>query len=106
METVYKTAEASGLFEKNDIKVRINSYKHYLLGEGKKDFIHVFGHIMEGRTVAQKAALSRSIVEKLLELLPEVAILSMNISEFNLATYCNRALLHPDNPNKNRHFHF
>ena len=43
MRAVYETAEASGLFAENDIKVRLNPYRYYKLGETKKDFIHIFG---------------------------------------------------------------
>ncbi len=104
METVYDEAEATGLFAKGDIKVRINPYTHYKLGETKKDFIHIFGNIMEGRTVEQKANLSRRIVERLAKLFPEISILSINIREFEKATYCNLSLIDPQNTTNDRHF--
>ena len=45
MQAVYETAEATGLFAKNDIKVRLNPYKYYKLGNSKKDFIsHIWQH--------------------------------------------------------------
>src|SRR5436190_23499549 len=93
MKAVYETAESTGLFAENDIKVRINPYKYYKLGQNKKDFIHVFGNIMEGRTTAQKADLSKKIIEQLNTMFPEISILSMNIREFELATYCNKSLI-------------
>ena len=104
MQAVYEVAEATGLFARNDIKVRLNPYKHYKLGETKKDFIHLFGHIMEGRSTAQKADLSRKIIERLNELFPAISILSMNIIDFELATYCNKSLINPLNETKDRHF--
>lgn len=104
MQAVYEVAEATGLFIKNDIKVRIHPYIHYKLGEGKTDFIHLFGYIMEGRSAEQKANLSRSIMEKLTQMFPAISILSMNIAEFEKATYCNKALLHPLNTSGDRHF--
>ena len=58
MQAVYDVAEATELFAKDDIKVRINPYKYYKLGATKNDFIHIFGNIMEGRTKEQKANLS------------------------------------------------
>lgn len=54
MLAVYTTAEATGLFAENDIKVRLQPFQHFKLGEGKKDFIHIFGNIMEGRSAEQK----------------------------------------------------
>lgn len=93
VEQVYTAAEASGLFAKGDIKVRINSYEHYLVGGTDADFIHVFGNIMEGRTEAQKNELSRSIVSKLKSMFPDVPILSMNIRDFEKAGYCNKTMV-------------
>jgi 5-carboxymethyl-2-hydroxymuconate isomerase len=104
MSVVYETAEATGLFAEGDIKVRIRPFQHYKLGEGKKDFIHVFGNIMQGRTTEQKANLSRVIIERLNAMFPDIAILSMNVRDFEEATYCNKALIDPHNKNADRHF--
>lgn len=104
MNAVYAAADDTGLFAKNDIKVRLQPYHHYVLGEGKNSFMHIFGHIMQGRSVEQKAALSRKILEAMNGLFPDVSILSMNVGEFEAATYCNKSLLHPDNQKNDRHF--
>jgi 5-carboxymethyl-2-hydroxymuconate isomerase len=104
MKLVYDAAELSNLFVENDIKVRLNPYKHFKLGETKKDFIHVFGYIMEGRSTTQKADLSKIIIEGLNEMFPEISILSMNIMDFELATYCNKSLINPLNEKKDRYF--
>lgn len=104
MQAVYDAAEASGLFAENDIKVRLRPYQYFKLGENKKDFIHIFGNIMEGRSTEQKAALSRSIIERLNEMFPKLSILSINIREFEQATYSNKALIHPLNKANDRHF--
>lgn len=104
MQAVFEVAESTKLFAKNDIKVRINSYKHFKLGANKKNFIHIFGYIMEGRTTEQKADLSKKIISRLIEMFPGISILSINISEFEKATYCNKALIHPLNTCNDRHF--
>jgi 5-carboxymethyl-2-hydroxymuconate isomerase len=104
MQAVYDVAEATGLFAANDIKVRLRPYRYFKLGEGKKDFIHIFGNIMEGRSTEQKANLSRRIIERLNEMFPDISILSMNIGEFEKATYSNKALIHPMNTANDRHF--
>ena len=92
-EQVHTVAVSSGLFELGDIKVRVNPYDHYLVGGKRESFIHVFASVMQGRTVEQRAALSRSVVEKLTEMFPEVPNIAMNVSEFEKATYCNRTML-------------
>lgn len=104
MDAIYETADATGLFAPNDIKVRLQPYQYFRLGNGKKNFLHVFGYIMEGRTTEQKADLSKRISIKLTELLPEISFLSVNISEFEMATYSNKALINPQNTDRNRHF--
>jgi 5-carboxymethyl-2-hydroxymuconate isomerase len=60
---------------------------------GDSDFIHVFGNIMEGRTKAQKVDLSRKIVSKLNQLFPETPIISINIRDFEKASYINKTML-------------
>src|SRR5690349_5840183 len=104
MQAVYEVAEASGLFAANDIKVRLRPYQYFKLGEGKQDFLHVFGNIMEGRSTDQKADLSRRVIERLNEMFTGISILSMNIREFEKATYSNKALIHPLNTTNDRHF--
>ena len=104
MEAVYGVAEATGLFAVDDIKVRLRPYKYFKLGMDKKDFIHIFGNIMEGRSTEQKANLSKKIAERLNEMFPDISILSINIREFEKATYSNKALIHPLNTTSDRHF--
>lgn len=104
MDAIYEVVHATGLFAPNDIKVRIQPYKYYRLGNGKKNFLHVFGYIMQGRSTKQKADLSKQICTRLSELLPDISFLSVNISDFEAATYSNKALINPENIDKNRHF--
>ncbi|SMO93286.1 5-carboxymethyl-2-hydroxymuconate isomerase [Chryseobacterium rhizoplanae] len=104
MDALYEVADATGLFAPNDIKVRLQPYQYYRLGTGKKNFLHVFGYIMEGRTTEQKAQLSRQISTRLSELLTDISFLSVNINDFEASTYSNKALINPENIDKDRHF--
>jgi 5-carboxymethyl-2-hydroxymuconate isomerase len=104
MQAVYDVAEATGLFAVNDIKVRLRPYQYFKLGTGKGNFIHIFAYIIEGRSTEQKEKLSRRIIERLNEMFPAISILSINISEFEKATYSNKALIHPLNLTSDRHF--
>lgn len=90
ISTVHDTAEASGLFAQGNIKVRIKSYTSFTCGGTQNDFIHVFAHIMGGRTTEQKKQLSDSIVKALKSLFPNVPVISMNVYDFDPATYSNR----------------
>jgi len=93
MQKVYDAAESSGLFDKGDIKVRINPFKYYNIGNTKSDFVHVFGNIMEGRTAIQKSNLSKCIITELKLLFPDVPIISMNIRDFDKVSYCNKKMV-------------
>lgn len=93
MQKVYDTAASTGLFAPGDIKVRINPFQYYNIGNTKDDFIHVFANIMQGRNTEQKANLSKQIVTELKAMFPEVPIISINIRDFEKATYCNKAMV-------------
>ncbi|MCH7785739.1 MAG: 5-carboxymethyl-2-hydroxymuconate Delta-isomerase [Bacteroidetes bacterium] len=93
IQKVYDTAESTDLFDKGDIKVRINPFKYYNIGNTKDDFIHIFANIMEGRTDSQKSNLSKRIVTELKLMFPDVPIISINIRDFEKTTYCNKSMV-------------
>lgn len=93
IQKVYDTAESTELFDKGDIKVRINPFEYYNIGNTKDDFIHIFANIMEGRTTLQKKNLSDKIITELKLLFPNVPIISINIRDFEKATYCNKSMV-------------
>ena len=93
IQKVYDTAESTELFDKGDIKVRINPFEFYTIGNTKDDFIHIFANIMEGRSVSEKRNLSEKIISELKLMFPEVPIISINIRDFEKATYCNRSMV-------------
>jgi 5-carboxymethyl-2-hydroxymuconate isomerase len=71
----------------------VRGFEHFTVANTDRDFIHVFGNIMGGRTIEQRADLSRRIIAKLTSMYPEVPVISMNVFEFEKATYCNRGML-------------
>lgn len=93
MQQVYDEAEATGLFTPNDVKVRLSPFEHYNIGNSKDDFIHVFANIMEGRTDEQKHDLSKRIVTRLKESFPDVPVISINVRDFEKASYVNRSMV-------------
>ena len=48
---------------------------------------------MEGRSIEQKANLSKKIVQELALMFPTVPNIGTNIIDFEKATYCNRNML-------------
>lgn len=93
MQKVYDAAVSTGLFAPDDIKVRINPFQYYTVGNSKDNFIHVFANIMEGRNTEQKTKLSKRIVTELKAMFPEVPIISINVRDFEKATYCNKSMV-------------
>ena len=65
IQKVYDTAESTQLFDKGDIKVRINPFEYYTTGTTSDDFIYIFGNIIEGRSTSQKKKLSDKIIVQL-----------------------------------------
>lgn len=90
IEQVHLAAKSTELFNENDIKVRVTSFTKYTTGNKVEDFIHVFSHIMEGRSDEQKLNLSKSIVKGLLSLFPAVPNIGSNVIEFENSNYFNR----------------
>ena len=90
------SAISTKLFHKNDIKVRLNVFNKYSTGDKKEDFIHVFANIMEGRTIRQKANLSKTIVKDLAFMFPLVPHIGTNVIEFEKASYFNKNMLDPN----------
>jgi 5-carboxymethyl-2-hydroxymuconate isomerase len=93
MQNVFDSALSTGLFVASEIKVRINPFTYYNNGNSLNDFIHVFGYIMEGRDVHQKSELSKTIVTNLNNILPEVPVISINIKDFEKASYFNKTMI-------------
>lgn len=48
---------------------------------------------MQGRSVEQRATLSKAIVSELTAMFPGIPRIAANIAEFEQATYFNRAML-------------
>lgn len=90
---LHHAVNATGLFEERDIKVRVNPFRVYAVGGGKEDFIHVFSYIMQGRTIEQRADLSRMVVSELAAMFPAIRRIAANVAEFEKATYINRDML-------------
>ena len=93
IQQVHIVADSTQLFNEGDINVRVNIYKQYSVGNKKEDFIRVFANIMEGRSVEQKAGLSKKVVQRLATMFPNVPNIAMSVREFEKATYCNRNML-------------
>ena len=96
VKQVHLSATSTKLFHNSDIKVRVNTFEKYSTGDKKEDFIHVFANIMEGRSIEQKAHLSKTIVRDLASMFPLVPNIGTNVIEFERASYFNKNMLNPN----------
>ncbi len=66
-EVVHQTMIASGLFNANDVKTRIQSASDFRVGVKGAfgNFVHVSVYLLEGRTQEQKQALTHAIFDAL-----------------------------------------
>ncbi|OZG75016.1 5-carboxymethyl-2-hydroxymuconate isomerase [Hahella sp. CCB-MM4] len=93
LQQIHSVVNGTGLFDEGDIKIRVNPYAKFSVGNRRESFIHVFSHILEGRSTEQKSDLSKALVDKLVSMFPEIPNIAVNVYEFEKATYCNRAML-------------
>jgi len=88
---VHQAMIASGLFAvPADIKTRAYAAQDFLVGElGQQQgsFVHVTISLLEGRTIAQKQALTDLVRNALQQLLPTVEQLSVDIRDMTKDTY-------------------
>ena len=96
IKQVHISAVSTRLFNENDVKVRVNFFKKYSTGDKMEDFIHVFANIMQGRSIEQKANLSKTIVKDLSLMFPLVPNIGTNVIEFERTTYFNKNMLDPN----------
>jgi 5-carboxymethyl-2-hydroxymuconate isomerase len=87
---VHDAAESSGLFDKGDVKSRIVTSDHYVVGGKKDSYVHVVTQLLSGRTIEQRKQLSDAIAKVLCELLPDVEMLSVEVREIEKQVYSNR----------------
>ena len=92
-EAVHQAALSTELFGEAHIQVRVKASIGYLVGGRQEDFISVFASILEGRTVEQKSALSKAVVSRLCELLPQVPHVHTNVTDLQKGTGCDQSKL-------------
>jgi len=90
---VHMAANSTGLFGEKNIQVRVNVVEHYRIGNIEEDSIHVFASILEGRTIEQKLDLSKTVIEKLAELFPQVSNIGIDIKNLEKGTGFNKSRL-------------
>lgn len=81
---------ASGLFAATgDIKVRLHGTPHVYIGDkgtaGR--FIHGIIYLLEGRSLAQRAALTKAVADAFKKLVPDADSITLDARELTRDTY-------------------
>jgi len=91
--TLWEGAAATGHFKDTSaIKVRCLPCAHWHIGTQPQSFVHVTVRILEGRSPETRADLSAQILALLETALPDVGTISVDIREFEKASYVKRTL--------------
>ncbi|MFO2463508.1 5-carboxymethyl-2-hydroxymuconate Delta-isomerase [Pseudomonas sp. 15FMM2] len=91
LAAVHDTLDGFGLFKPGDIKVRLQGFEHYRCGATQDDFIHVALYLFAGRSAEQQRSLASATVAALVQLLPEVEAVSMDVRQMPRETFVNRS---------------
>ncbi|MCD7041090.1 MULTISPECIES: 5-carboxymethyl-2-hydroxymuconate Delta-isomerase [Pseudomonas fluorescens group] len=91
LTTVHDALDSFGLFKPGDIKVRLNGFTHYRCGTTQDDFVHVALYLFAGRSAEQQRSLASATLGALIEVLPQVEALSMDVREMPRETFVNRS---------------
>ena len=87
MTVVYEGAKNSAHFPPEVIKVRTQVRSDYQLKTGQRDFLHIAGHILSGRTDEQKTEISQAIMAQLKTLPLESVFVSVEIVDIHRESF-------------------
>jgi 5-carboxymethyl-2-hydroxymuconate isomerase len=90
LRLVEEATAATGLFQPGEVKLRLSLYEHFNVGGTQEDFVHLIFYILAGRTDKQKRLLSRQIVCSLVERLPSVNALSLDVRDIDREVFSNK----------------
>ncbi|MCX7321710.1 MAG: 5-carboxymethyl-2-hydroxymuconate Delta-isomerase [Hyphomicrobiales bacterium] len=90
LRAVHDSAAATGVMQAADLKVRATAFSDYLVARQADGFCHVSVYLLEGRTPAQKIAVSESLRATLAAMLPQTKSLSVDIRDMDPSAYRKR----------------
>lgn len=87
IKLVHQGAVTSKLFDESHIKTRALAYTYYQTGISGNAFIHVTAKILSGRTQAQKADLSKSILSQFEKVALSSVTITVQICDIETESY-------------------
>lgn len=92
LSMLHRVAASTGVVKADDLKSRAQAFDDYLIAGERKSFFHVAFYLLAGRTPAQKERLSIDLRAGLVELMPEVHSISIDIRDMDPDAYKKRLL--------------
>jgi 5-carboxymethyl-2-hydroxymuconate isomerase len=92
MQRLHDTAGQTGVMAADDIKVRVRGFGDFLVGGKRDSFVHLSVYLLAGRPPAQKRSLSVALRQTMVDLLPHVISLSVDIRDMDPDAYKKRLL--------------
>jgi len=83
---------ATGIARREDLKLRATGYRHLLLADGSRSFLHLTLSLLEGRTPDQKERLALACRACLVAACPRVDAISVDIRDMDAHAYKKRVL--------------
>ncbi len=87
MDGVFEAVAGTGLFDVQNIKLRLIPIRHYRLAEGQKGFMHVQCRIHAGRTESQKKSLGQAIVPVIELMRTGLSVITCEVVEMHRSSY-------------------
>lgn len=92
MSSAADAAASTGIVRAEDLKLRALPYTQYQLAVPGQQFVHLSVRLLEGRSGPQKRQLAETLRAVLVEHLPEVYSLSVEIIDMHAESYKKRLL--------------
>ena len=90
MHMLCDTAVATGIMERENIKLRAIPYDQFQLNDGSESFIHLTISLLDGRTSEQKEELAIACRAAMVEICPQVDAISVDIRDMDSVAYKKR----------------
>ena len=90
MRALHEAAAGTGVVQAADLKIRAMAYADYLVAGTRDGFCHVSLYLLEGRTPAQKIAVSEQLRATLAAMLPQTKSISVDIRDMDPSAYRKR----------------
>lgn len=87
LSALYQQIIKTGLFNENNIKVRLHKTDNYLLSEQYRGFIHVQCRIHEGRCLNDKKRISREVTTEIEKYCKTNIVITCEVVEMATESY-------------------